>query len=50
MHPCRTSEVMEAVKGGNTVGIEEYLMLWIGAFGKCVGLDAPMELAMSGNQ
>lgn len=46
IHPCRTVEVMEASAGGSDVGTDEYLVLWIGAMGKCVGLDVPLALAL----
>jgi hypothetical protein len=45
IHPCRTAEVMEVSVGGRDVTAAEYLLLWIGAMGKCVGLDVPFALA-----
>jgi len=45
VHPCRTAEVMEASVEKNTITAAEYLMLWIGALGKCVGLNVPLALA-----
>lgn len=48
VHPCRTEEVMRVVVGGEEKGKRligfEYLMVWIGAIGGCVGLDVPIEL------
>ena len=46
IHPCRTAEVMEASVGeSGCVTAEEYLMIWIGALGKSVGLKVPLCLA-----
>ncbi|KAF2134164.1 hypothetical protein P153DRAFT_280972 [Dothidotthia symphoricarpi CBS 119687] len=44
IHPCRTAEVMQAIVGEREVSAGEYLMLWIGALGKCVGLNVPLAL------
>lgn len=44
VHPCRTAEAMEAVAGGEAVGPERYLLLWMGLVGQGVGLDVPAEL------
>jgi ubiquitin-like-conjugating enzyme ATG10 len=35
---------MEASVGKRSVNAEEYLMIWIGALGKCVGLNVPLTL------
>lgn len=45
IHPCRTAEVMEAVVGRQTVAAYDYLLLWLGALGKSVGLNIPLALA-----
>ncbi|KAF1945413.1 hypothetical protein EJ02DRAFT_313312, partial [Clathrospora elynae] len=45
IHPCQTAEVMEASAGKSNVTTKEYLMVWIGALGKCVGLNVPLVLA-----
>lgn len=44
IHPCQTTEVMTATVAGRTVSPEQYLIIWIGALGKCVGLDIPLCL------
>jgi ubiquitin-like-conjugating enzyme ATG10 len=48
VHACRTAEVLGAVVGGEKrrkgVEVEEYLLLWIGALGGCVGLSVPLGL------
>jgi ubiquitin-like-conjugating enzyme ATG10 len=44
IHPCRTAEVMEASIGDRDIAPEEYLITWIGALGKCVGLNVPLAL------
>lgn len=44
VHPCRTAEVMEASAGGIEILPFEYLTMWIGAIGKSVGLDVPIEV------
>jgi ubiquitin-like-conjugating enzyme ATG10 len=36
---------MEASAGGREVAVEEYLMLWMGAMGRCVGLEVPFAVA-----
>ncbi|KAF2684689.1 hypothetical protein K458DRAFT_301858 [Lentithecium fluviatile CBS 122367] len=50
IHPCRTAEVMEASASGRDLEPEAYLMLWIGAMGKCVGLDVPPALALASSK
>ncbi|KAH7391852.1 hypothetical protein BKA66DRAFT_510427 [Pyrenochaeta sp. MPI-SDFR-AT-0127] len=44
IHPCRTAEVMEASVGQRRVSAKEYLLMWIGAMGKGVGLNVPLAL------
>lgn len=44
IHPCQTAEVMQASVGKRHVTPEEYLLIWIGAMGKCVGLNVPLAL------
>ncbi|KAF1845854.1 uncharacterized protein K460DRAFT_282638 [Cucurbitaria berberidis CBS 394.84] len=44
IHPCQTAGVIEASVGARDVTAEEYLMVWIGALGKCVGLNIPLAL------
>lgn len=44
IHPCQTAEVMEASVGNRAVTAEEYLLIWIGALGGCVGLNVPLSL------
>lgn len=44
IHPCQTAAVMEASVGKRDITAEEYLILWIGALGKCVGLNVPLAL------
>jgi ubiquitin-like-conjugating enzyme ATG10 len=39
---------MEASVGKRNVTAEEYLMIWIGALGKCVGLNVPLALMQAG--
>jgi ubiquitin-like-conjugating enzyme ATG10 len=43
VHACRTAEVLEACVGEG-VGVDDYLLLWIGALGGCVGLSVPLGL------
>ena len=45
VHPCRTSEAMDAVIVDSAVQPKEYLMMWLGLVGPSVGLDVPLELA-----
>ncbi|KAF1358112.1 hypothetical protein EJ07DRAFT_125749 [Lizonia empirigonia] len=44
VHPCLTADVMRACTGPRAVSAAEYLVLWIGALGKCVGLNMPLSL------
>ncbi|KAH7402000.1 hypothetical protein DE146DRAFT_450848 [Phaeosphaeria sp. MPI-PUGE-AT-0046c] len=44
IHPCQTAEVMQASIGKREMTAEEYLLIWIGALGKCVGLNVPLAL------
>jgi ubiquitin-like-conjugating enzyme ATG10 len=36
---------MKAVAGNRRLTADEYLVMWLGAFGKCVGLNVPLALA-----
>ncbi|KAF2854799.1 hypothetical protein T440DRAFT_464937 [Plenodomus tracheiphilus IPT5] len=50
IHPCQTAGVMEEVLKGRMgteeeeVTADEYLVMWIGALGGCVGLGVPLNL------
>ncbi|KAH9860684.1 hypothetical protein J1614_012016, partial [Plenodomus biglobosus] len=44
IHPCQTAGVMQATVGEREVTAEEYLVMWIGALGGCVGLEVPLGL------
>lgn len=48
IHPCQTAGVMQEVlkgaMGKGNVTPQEYVLLWIGALGGCVGLNVPLEL------
>ncbi|KAF2832195.1 hypothetical protein CC86DRAFT_87276 [Ophiobolus disseminans] len=44
IHPCQTAEAMEESVGRRNITAEEYLILWTGALGKCVGLNVPLAL------
>jgi ubiquitin-like-conjugating enzyme ATG10 len=41
IHPCQTKEAMESFD----CPINDYLMMWIGLVGACVGLWIPPEMA-----
>ncbi|KAG4442280.1 hypothetical protein IFR05_002204 [Cadophora sp. M221] len=45
IHPCQTKEAMENFE----CSMEEYLMVWIGLVGGCVGLSVPLEMAQADN-
>ena len=47
IHPCRTAAVLEASLIAPDVTALEYLILWVGAMGKCVGLDMPVILVQN---
>lgn len=48
IHPCQTANVMEASVGKKSVTAEQYLLMWIGAMGKSVGLNIPLALVKEG--
>ena len=37
---------MQEILGGRTVDAFEYLLIWLGLVGSCVGLYVPKELAV----
>jgi ubiquitin-like-conjugating enzyme ATG10 len=45
IHPCQTAQVMEASACAGDITAYEYLLIWIGALGKCVGLNVPLAFA-----
>jgi ubiquitin-like-conjugating enzyme ATG10 len=47
IHPCRTAEVIEASVSGRNIDAHDYLLMWIGALGTCVGLNVPLRLMYS---
>ena len=47
IHPCNTAEAMGELLRGRVVGAFEYLLIWLGLVGSCVGLYVPKELALS---
>ena len=46
IHPCQTKEAME----GFHCPIDDYLMVWVGLVGGCVGLWIPSEMAQGESQ
>ncbi len=42
VHPCRSYEAMS----GFHCSLENYLMVWLGLVGGCVGLWVPAEMAL----
>ncbi|KAF2435086.1 hypothetical protein EJ08DRAFT_389142 [Tothia fuscella] len=38
IHPCQTAEALQRVAAGRSVQVEEYMFLWLGIVGGCVGL------------
>ena len=49
IHPCQTAAVLESSSTKKGLTSVEYLMLWIGAMGKSVGLNVPISLAQKVN-
>ncbi|KAF2645810.1 hypothetical protein P280DRAFT_417931 [Massarina eburnea CBS 473.64] len=48
LHPCKVAEVLQAsCSRASEIDTASYLLLWIGAMGKCVGLDVPLALVAS---
>lgn len=50
IHPCQTTQVMEVSLANQDVSAYHYLLVWMGALGRCVGLDVPLSLARTGEQ
>ncbi|CAO2648977.1 Nn.00g099260.m01.CDS01 [Neocucurbitaria sp. VM-36] len=46
IHPCQTAEVMEATVEGRGITAGAYMMVWIGALGKHVGLSVPLTFVV----
>lgn len=46
IHPCKTAEAMQKIIGHNGVSPEEYLQIWFGLVGSCVGLYLPSQLVV----
>ena len=46
IHPCNTAEAMKEIIANSKVSGLEYLQLWFGLVGPCVGLYLPKELAL----
>ena len=46
IHPCKTAEAMEELIDLREISRVDYLRLWIGLMGRCVGLYLPKELAV----
>ena len=47
VHPCNTAEAMGELLRARAVGAVEYLLIWLGLVGSCVGLFVPKEIALS---
>ena len=45
VHPCNTAEAMKEIIPNSNISGLEYLLLWLGLVGTCVGLYLPRELA-----
>jgi ubiquitin-like-conjugating enzyme ATG10 len=48
VHPCQTTDALRAILPDQISSVE-YLQLWLGLIGPCVGLHLPKELAISLN-
>ena len=46
VHPCNTADAMQEIIGSREFSGLEYLLVWIGLIGGCVGLNLPKELAI----
>lgn len=47
VHPCYTTEAMRELLGTQVKSPIEYLMIWLGLVGSCVGLHMPKDLAFA---
>lgn len=47
VHPCETRPALEAVAPERPLSPLEYLELWIGLVGACIGLRLPVSLALA---
>ncbi|KAK7510632.1 uncharacterized protein IWZ02DRAFT_494595 [Phyllosticta citriasiana] len=48
VHPCNTADALEAAASTLNPSPLEYLQLWFGIVGACVGLDFPLALTSQG--
>lgn len=49
VHPCNTADAMRELLRGRRVSPVEYLMIWLGLVGSCVGLHIPRDVALAMN-
>ncbi|KAF8477553.1 hypothetical protein BDZ91DRAFT_709458 [Kalaharituber pfeilii] len=53
IHPCATASTLEEWRGGDNVGstyeitLKNYIQIWLGIVGSCVGLHLPVEAVAS---
>jgi ubiquitin-like-conjugating enzyme ATG10 len=53
VHPCNTADAMKDIcadREGGEVGVEEYLVLWLGLVGGAVGVWVPGSVAAEGDR
>jgi len=50
IHPCKTAEAMQKIIGHSRVSPDEYLQIWFGLVGSCVGLYLPSQLVVRSPQ
>ncbi|KAF2405290.1 hypothetical protein EJ06DRAFT_525819 [Trichodelitschia bisporula] len=47
IHPCQTADALSAIGGEREVLLVEYLFMWMGVIGACVGLNVPLQMAQA---
>lgn len=47
IHPCNTADAMRELLQDRRPSAVEYLMIWLGLVGACVGLHIPQEIAFA---
>lgn len=44
VHPCNTADALRELSKSIPITLDNYLLLWLGIAGGCVGLTAPFKV------
>lgn len=50
LHPCRTGQIMTELSESDLQDDESFIASWLSIYGRCLGLDIPMNMLASGQQ